>query len=369
MQHRIALDIRMAHNTGIGTYLRGLMSGFRGRGRGSDFDLAVFGPVKSQEWAYYDFSAPIYSFREQVQYPGMLRQCKLWHAPHYNVPLWKGRTKLVVTIHDIIHWIFRKQFFSPLQTLYAGSMLKRAVASADHIITVSQHTKNDLIKYFHAEEQKVTVIYHGIDEKFRHFSPEEQALAFQKLREKYSLPESYFLYVGMMKPHKNIQTLIRLFRKLKLKGAVKASLVLIGRKDKKYPPGYDELVHLRSDEDILYLPEIDYDDLIAFYNQAIALVHPSLYEGFGFTLLEAMRCGTPVLANRSSSIPEVVGNAALLFDAISEEAMMDALVEMERNANFRESLRQKGLERSKIFTWNECARRTAEVYERVLSEK
>jgi glycosyltransferase involved in cell wall biosynthesis len=366
-RHRVGLDIRMLQNSGIGTYLRGLLSGLGALGL--DKELALFGSKPEGGRLGQIFSAPIYSIQEQFQYPAQLKQCRLWHAPHYNVPLWKGKTRLVVTIHDIIHWIFRKQFLSQLQIAYAGFMLKKAITSADHIIAVSHHTKKDLIEHFRAQEQKITVIHEGVDESYRELSPEELQPAFEKIRTKYKIPQDFFLYVGLIKPHKNVLMLVRLFRKLKEQGKIRASLVLIGRKDKTYPSGYEELASLSSTKDIVYLPLIDPQELKVFYNQALALVHPSLYEGFGLTLLEAMSVGTPVLTTNSSSIPEVVGDAALRVDAADEVAVMDALIRMDQDVPFRESLRLKGFERVKIFSWKETARKTVEVYEKVLASK
>jgi glycosyltransferase involved in cell wall biosynthesis len=381
--HRIGLDIRMLQNSGIGTYLRGLLSGLDALGL--DKDLVLFGAYVSSPEPFrhpvsnsrpgvngvaagtIPFNAPIYSIQEQFQYPALLKQCRLWHAPHYNVPLWKRKTRLVVTIHDIIHWIFRKQFLSRLQIAYAGFMLKKAITSADHIIAVSHHTKKDLIDHFQAREEKITVIHEGVDETYREIPPAELQPAFEKIRTKYKIPPDFFLYVGLIKPHKNVLMLVRLFRKLKEQGKIRASLVLIGRKDKDYPPGYEELASLNSTKDIFYLPVIDPQELKIFYNQALALVHPSLYEGFGLTLLEAMSVGTPVLTTNSSSIPEVVGDAGLRVDASDEIAMMDALIRMDQDAPFRESLRLKGFERVKIFSWKETARKTAEIYEKVLA--
>lgn len=367
MRHRVGLDIRMLQNSGIGTYLRGLLSGLGALGL--DKDLALFGPMPLEARPGRVFSAPIYSIREQLQYPDRLKQCRLWHAPHYNVPLWKGNTKLVVTIHDIIHWIFRKQFLSPLQIAYAGFMLKKAIASADQIIAVSHHTQKDLIDHFQAPEEKITVIHEGVDETYREMAPGELQPVFEKIRAKYGVPQDFFLYIGLMKPHKNVLMLVRLFRKLKEEGKIMASLVLIGRKDKTYPPGYETLASLSSTKDIFYLPAIEPHELKVFYSQALALVHPSLYEGFGLTLLEAMCFGTPVLTTNSSSIPEVVGDAALRVDATDEIAMRDALIRLDQDAQFREALRLKGFERVKLFSWKEAARKTAEVYEKALSEK
>ena len=163
--------------------------------------------------------------------------------------------------------------------------------------------------------------------------------------------------------------LTRIFRRLKETGQVRAALVLIGRKDKRYPPGYEALASLSSTGDIFYLPTIDPQELKVFYNQALALVHPSLYEGFGLTLLEAMQSGTPVLTTNSSSIPEVVGDAALRVDATDGNAMQNALIRLDQDVPLRESLRLKGLERVKLFSWKEMARKTAEVYEKVLTQK
>ena len=360
-RHSIGLDVRMLQNSGIGTYLRGLLLGFQSLGQ--DKVPALFGGDQKP----FGFNAPIYSIQEQLQYPALLGQCRLWHAPHYNVPLWKGKTKLVVTIHDIIHWIFRKQFFTPVQAAYAGFMLRRAVASADHIITVSHHTKKDLIEYFHADPEKITSIPLGMDSGLREMTEGELAPAFEKLRVKYSLPEFFFLYVGLMKPHKNVLWLVRIFRKLKAEGKVQAALVLVGKKDKRYPKEQEELETLVSNEDVIHLPSVAYDELQVLYNQALALIHPSLYEGFGLTPLEAMACGTPVITTRAASIPEVVGDAAIQIETETEKPLWDAIIRMEQDPQLRESLRQKGLERAKLFCWKETARQTAEVYEQAQS--
>lgn len=366
MRQQIGLDTRMLSHTGIGTYLRGLLDGFQKIHLGQSLELSLYGRKPLGPWPHQVFQQPIYSIREQWHYPKKLAQCQLWHAPHYNIPLRKGRTKLVVTIHDIIHWIFRKQLRSPLKAAYAGFMLKKAVTLADHIIAVSHHTKKDLIQYFKADERKITVIHEGVSEYFHPLSPETLKAAFEKLHGAYGIPEKFFLYVGMLKPHKNAHTLIRVFQALKKAGKVKASLVLIGRKDKKYPPGYKELEQLVSTSDIIHLSSVKYDDLIYFYNLALALIHPSLYEGFGLTLLEAMRCGTPVMTTHAASIPEVVGDAAVCVDPFSEKDMANALITLENNATLRESLRQKGLVHSRSFQWSRTAEKTIMVYNKIL---
>lgn len=365
--HTIGLDMRMSQHTGIGTYLRGLAQGLVSLNHGRRPDLCFFGDapknLSERNVPTYPFGARIYSIEEQILYPSLLARCQLWHAPHYNVPLAKGRTKLVVTIHDIIHWKFRKQFFTPLQALYAGTMLRRAVRSADAIIAVSKNTREDLITEFHADPGKVTVIYEGVGEAFR---PMEDPHAIQKILEKYHVPPKYFLYVGMIKPHKNVGWLSDLFADLREKGKTTASLVLIGRMDRRCR---DELrrAGLGEKKGLIHLESVSHAELVALYNGAIALLHPSLYEGFGLTLLEAMASGTPVIACRGGSVPEIAGDAAYLVDPDGREAMERAIGLFDKDSSAREDFRQKGLRHARQFSWREAAARTLQVYEKVLS--
>ncbi len=369
MNHRIGMDIRMIQRTGIGTYVRGLLSGWHQAGLADELGLALYGKsAPSPDWSRHPavpFHSDIYSVQEQFEYPWRLKNCRLWHAPHYNVPVVKGRTRLVVTIHDLIHWIFRKEFLSPLQESYAGFMLRRAVENADHVITVSEKTKNDLVTHFDAPAEKISVIYEGVDARFKVL---DEPREIDRVLKKYGVPPQYFIYIGMLKPHKNVQWLIHLFRRLREEGRLRASLVLVGRKDKKYPKGYEDLLHLKTTDEIIHIPYVEDDELVALYNGALALAHPSLYEGFGLTLLEAMACGTPVIACRSASVPEVAGDAACLVDSCDEKEMTDALVRMESFPNLRDEFQRKGYRRSREFRWDEAARRTAEVYERVLNQ-
>ncbi|HTL48584.1 MAG TPA: glycosyltransferase family 1 protein [Verrucomicrobiae bacterium] len=366
---RLALDARMVRHTGIGTYLRGILGSLRRNGKLKKIDIALHGPAEAleafREAEILDFRAPIYSLKEQAEYPRRLAGCRLWHAPHYNVPLWKGETRLVVTVHDLIHWIFRKDYFSPLQAAYAGMMMSRAVNGSDHIIAVSENTKEDLIRHFKAPAKKITVIHEAVDPDF--CVPGDPAGTL-KIRQGLHVPPEYFLYVGSLKPHKNVLWLIRLFRKLHQEKKLKSPLVIVGRKDKKYPPEFRELQDLVSDPVVLHLTGVGDEALPALYAGALALVHPSRYEGFGLTLLEAMACGTPVLAVRTSSIPEVVGEAACLVDSFQDHDMMQALCRMEQEPAMRNELTLKGRQRLENFSWDQAAAKTLEVYERVLSK-
>ncbi len=362
----VGIDARMIRHTGIGTYVRGLLEAWKDKPREEmpvlfgDRDLcwkdaAGFEAVR--------FNAPIYSLQEQVCYPFLLKKCGLWHAPHYNVPLFKpSRTRLVVTVHDLIHWIFRKQFFSPLQAGYAQTFLKQAVRCSDHILTVSENTKRDLTEYFGADPGRITVTYEAVSPVFQPLKDPDFA---STVKQKYGLPGSYFLYVGSLKPHKNVLWLIRVFHRLKAERKIQASLVLVGRKDKRYPAGYEELAAFRDGEGLFHRPSVTDQDLTALYNGAIALIHPSLYEGFGLTLLEAMACGTPVAAFRVASIPEVTGNAACLLEPSDEKALYQVLSRLETDPGFRQELSAKGLAQAARFSWQKTADQTWKVYEKV----
>lgn len=351
MKPQIALDTRMVQHTGIGTYLRGLIQGFE-----------TLGP---QNWnlSQVHFKDRIYSLGEQMAYANRLGEFQLWHAPHYNIPYYKRKTKLVVTVHDLIHWIFRKDFFSPAQAFYAQTFFRRVAKTADHIIAVSHNTARDLNHYFDVDPKKISVIYESVEKDHARL-PESQ---LQDLRNRYGLPETFFLYVGSLKRHKNVQTLLRVFRNLRKNKQLQSGLVIIGGKDKKYPAALCELETLQSGDGIWYFPKMERSELIRFYNASLALVHLSLYEGFGLTPLESMACETPVIASNVSSIPEIVGEAAMLVDPLDETQISKALLQMEQDASLRNRLRLKGLERLKKFSWQKTAEQTAEVYQKVLA--
>lgn len=364
--HDVILDARMIRHTGIGTYVRGLLSGLRTVKEVPLPDMALAGPTRSLDAGaglpFYTFQTPIYTLREQTAYRQFTGKARLWHAPHYNVPVFPSPARLVTTIHDVIHWIFRKEFFTHAQALYAGTMLRIAIARSSRIIAVSRQTKRDLMHYFQAPEDKIRVIYEAADPSFAKSGPDE----VRRVLRRYNLPQTYFLYVGSIKPHKNVDWLISLFREGRASGKISGDLVLVGRKDRKYPEALRSLGELDSGGGIHLLNGLARSELMALYSGAISLVHPSRYEGFGLTPLEAMACGTPVIALKAGSIPEVTGNAALLVDEGDIAGFLGAMASLEQDRALGQSFSEKGLKHVRTFSWEKTARETLAVYREVL---
>ncbi len=356
------VDARMLGHSGIGTYLQGLLreyekvAFFQKHSLGVALSPSLFSQINGS-LKLFSFDAPIYSLKEQVMYPFQLRKGRVWHASHYNIPLLKRGVRLIVTVHDLIHWIFRKEFYSPLQSLYARFFFKKVTQLADRIIAVSHQTRDDLIQFFDADPEKIRVIYEGVaPEFFEPWSEEDK----RKLIQKYRLPERFFLYVGLLKPHKNVKALAEVFLRLRSEGKIHSGLVMVGKRDKKYP--------LLTGDGLHYLSQVgSRKELAGFYAVARALVHPSFYEGFGLTCLEAMASGTPVIVSRVASLPEVVGEAGYYVDPYSEESLRQAILEIEENDALCRELSEKGKLRARQFNWPKAARETIEVYEELLS--
>ncbi len=355
----------MAAHTGIGTYLRGLAGGFKNNRQPEFSRLALYQPRTPDTGTGFSqifFNAPIYSWQEQLAYPQLLATCRLWHAPHYNIPYAKRNTKLVTTIHDIIHWKYRHTL-NVIQRVYAERMLARAVQISDHIITVSQHTKNDLIEFFSADAEKVTVIYNGVSPDFYPIPAGPLEAPARALTAKYRLPESFFLYVGMLKPHKNVLRLLKNYLKLRAENKITSGMVVIGQGKKNA-----EEIRLmnQSAGSITYLTKIEYGELPVFYNRARALVHPSLYEGFGLTVIESMACGTPVITTRCASLPEVGGNAAYYVGGEDDKEWEAALIQFDQDETIKTRMFDAGMRQACKFSWDKAARETAQIYDKVL---
>jgi glycosyltransferase involved in cell wall biosynthesis len=266
-----------------------------------------------------------------------------------------------VTIHDLIHLKF-PEYFSPVARTYAWFMMRYAVNNSGAVIAVSEKTKEDILERFDVEQEKIHVIHNGISQHFRRLEPSE---ALQKFRTRYSLDRPFVLYVGGLGRHKNIPVLLRAFRivREKEKGI---QLVFAGRRFVEAHELVREAWRLGIENSIRDFGMLQDDELVLLYNLASVVVLPSLYEGFGFPALEAMACGTPVIVSDRGSLPEIVGDAAIVVEADRAESFATALERVLVDSDLRNKLRERGLRRAGGFTWEEAARKTAQVYDTLL---
>lgn len=270
--------------------------------------------------------------------------------------------KKIITVHDIIAYKFPKSNTLLTRTRYK-LLLPKTLKTADKIISVSNNTKKDLINIFNVPEEKIKVIYPGIDEKFRVLNSNEVS----EFQQKYHLKFPYILYVGNLMKHKNVFTLIEAFYKIKKKG-IKHKLVIAGTIKVKGQRLFDAIDKLNLRKEVIFTGYVSEEDLPALYNSADLFVYPSLYEGFGFPPLEAMACGTPVITSNTSSLPEVAGNGGIMVDPFDIDGLAKAMYEVLTNEGLREELRKRGLKRTKLFTWENTVKETLSLYKEVASE-
>jgi glycosyltransferase involved in cell wall biosynthesis len=232
------------------------------------------------------------------------------------------------------------------------------------VLTVSEASKRDILKYFHIPEAKVDVIYNGIDERF--WSPPDAA-DVDRIRERYQLDGRFVLYAGNIKPHKNIERLIEAFHTLKQHGFDDVKLLIIGDEVSKYATLRRAVHRYKLHKHVRFFGFVPDQTLAVLYRLAALFVFPSLYEGFGLPPLEAMASGTPVITSNVSSLPEVVGDAALLIDPYEPDAIAAAIERLLTDARLREDLRARGLKRAREFSWDQSVQRIRAIYYEVLA--
>ncbi len=299
-----------------------------------------------------------FSWREQYSVRSLLKETRVavYHSPYYVMPYFFLPCPAVVTVHDVFPARY-SQYLPSRQAWVAYHIAMRlAVRGAKRILAVSQCSKSDLIDFFGVRPEKVTVTYNGVDPAFQ---PRE-VQQVEKVREKYGLPKRFILYVGMNKPHKNLPALVRAYAGIRIQAG--CPLVLAGREDPRWPQTRQAVAELGLWESVIVPGDIPEADLPALYNLAAVFVMPSLYEGFGLPLLEAMASGVPCASSSAGALPEVAGDAALLFDPRDTDAMGQAILRLLDDDRLAEELRQKGLAQAARFSYEDTAKRTLEVY-------
>ena len=288
----------------------------------------------------------------------------LLHSPDFILPT-RRTCAGVVTVHDLAFLRF-PQWLTPQAARYYGR-IDRAVRSAEQVIAVSECTRRDLLELLDVPPEKVSVIYEAAGPPFQ---PHEVPAVSREFRGRHLAPQRFALFVGTIEPRKNLPTLLRAFRRMLERYpdlAPHPRLILAGEQGWLSESLLGLVNELRLAQEVAFLGAVTTEELVWLYNAARFLVFPSLYEGFGLPPLEAMACGTPVIASQAGALPEVVGRAGVLLDPADVEGWAEAMAQLWADGPRREELRRLGLEQAARFSWQEAARQTLDVYRRAVA--
>lgn len=357
---KIVIDARMYVESGIGRYIRNLISELQIIDKKNEyFILHLHNDLKYQN-NFQKINADFrwYGVSEQIKLPRILNKINpdLVHFPHFNVPIFY-QGKFVVTIHDLIHQHFSMQrsttrgpLIYKLKQLGYKKVFKNALSSSQKILVPSDFVKNQLIDNYRIDKEKIIVTAEAVDNK----------LSKIKSINKINFP--YIFYVGNAHPHKNVEGLIRAFGELREKQK-NLKLVLAGHDHYFWQRIQEEF----TEPDVVFAGHITDGELVSYYKNALCFVMPSLEEGFGIPILEAMSLGCPVVSSNAGSLPEVGGDGALYFDPANINDMTQKITQILGDEKLRQDLIKKGLQRVKLFSWKKLAQQTLEVYENCLS--
>jgi glycosyltransferase involved in cell wall biosynthesis len=387
MIERVALDGLPLHvrSAGVGAYANGLIRALARRCPSTE--LVVFAPARpvlfllrqasatspsppwpgNVRWATSSFyplvmGYPIAGLPRAFALERALGSVPLFHGTNYALPRTRGAA-LVVTVHDLT--LLRQPALGTAALRRLVGRVRRSVAEARRVIADSECTRRDLCALLDVPGEKICVVPLACDE---HFRPQPRETARARIAERYGLRAPYLLHVGTLEPRKNLERLVRAYARLRRARRDAPLLALVG------PPGWgDAAVHRAIDEAgaeefVRLTGRVPADDLAALYAAAELFVFPSLYEGFGLPLLEAMACGLPAVASSAGALPELAGGAADLVDPRDETALCEAMLALLTDAARRKELRERGLRRAADFSWDRCARETLAVYAEALAE-
>jgi glycosyltransferase involved in cell wall biosynthesis len=371
---KIAIDARKWRDFGIGTYVRNLVRHLASLDRETTYflfcnaaDEATLRDLAANFVPVVDGSAG-YGVREHLSIPWKLRRlgADLLHVPHYVRPLFCS-TPTVVTIHDCIHLLFPEYLPSRMAWRYAHAMIGSAVRRSALVFTVSDASRRDILRFYPwADPERVQVVPNALDEAILKDPGAEE---MERVKERYQIRGRFVLYAGNIKPHKNLDRLIRAFARLRARpGQEDLKLFIIGDEVTRYPALRRCVESVGARQDVRFFGFVPDQTLAALYRMAAVFAFPSLYEGFGLPPLEAMACGTPVVTSRISSLPEVVGDAAVLVDPHSVEDIATGLERVLSEPALRARLVEKGKERVKLFSWERSVEAIHAGYMKVLGQ-
>jgi glycosyltransferase involved in cell wall biosynthesis len=355
---------------GIGRYTYGLLTGL-GSIEGDHRVIVFWDPAlpnsrfplhrvaRPGKLEFHRISVPLYGFQELWAWPLQLHRTPVdvFHSPYFWSPVLLP-CPLVITVHDMIFDRY-PQYIPGARYLLPYRMMSRlAFRMASRIITVSEATARDIVQFAGTRKDKIVTVLSGVDKGFHSIATNDECC---RVRSKYALPASYVLVVGARRPHKNIARLVAAFSRIR--GEVSQSLVLVGSIDERFVDGAaNGIAMLKGEGRVLEIAHVDEQDLPTIYSMADLFVQPSIIEGFGLPVLEAMTCGCPVACSNTSSLPEVAGDAAILFDPRSDVAIAETMRKVLTSSDLRQSLSRRGLQQADRFTWEAAATTTLDVY-------
>jgi glycosyltransferase involved in cell wall biosynthesis len=371
---RIAIDIRKINEFGIGTYIWNLVRNLAAIDEsneyfliGSNRNFHELGPLPpNYRQLYQPEEDTLWRHHVSVPFAVKRQNVDLVHVPHHEAPFFSP-SKLLVTIHDCVHLLFPQEDSSKFRNYRSYLKTKRVVESARHVLAVSKSTKEDLMNIFELPDSKISVVYNALDDRFAFsHTPEER----KHVLERFQLKDPFVLYSGKIRPHKNLHRLIEAFAVLKSEliedeRYKNLKLIIIGDELSKHQ--YLRLTVIRSgaQQDVRFFGFVPYPILRVFYQSATLFAFPSLYEGFGLPPLEAMANRTPVLASNTSSLPEVLDDAAVL---VNPENVFDIARGMKLilfDEVLRQKLIQKGVDQVSKFSWKLAAEKVVQTYEHI----
>jgi len=372
--HTIAIDARKLEDFGIGTYVRNLVSWLGKLDRDNQYLLLThdterdfFGDLPDNFEAVYE-RCPVYSLRELLALSWKLFRLDvdLYHSTHYVLPLLVP-SKVVVTIHDLIHLLYPEFLPSRLAFFYAQRMIRHSLGRSDRIITVSRSTKTDLKRHFDVDSGKIRVVHNGVDDRYRQELPSAE---IQRWLQNFGIRQPYLLFVGNpTKPHKNLDRVLQAYAKAAREGKLDAPLVCVGDRGSAAFKLRQRAEQLGIDEQVQLLGHVAEEALPALYQGASLLLYPTLYEGFGLPVIEAMASGVAVITANGSALKEIAEGYAHLVDPLDVDAIADAIGYCMTDTEHREALAKLGRRRSEDFHWKRTAEKTLEIYRSVLASK
>ena len=366
MPYNIAIDARKLRDFGIGTYIRNLITALAEIDEENQYVLFA-GQQGSRDLAELPENfrvvvekSPSYSARELIALSWRLFRLRLdlYHSTHYVLPA-VVPCRAVVTIHDIIHLLYPEFLPSALAFFYAQRMIRRSLSRGDRIIAVSQNTKTDLMDYFRVDGRKIRVVYSGVTDRYRERSSQSEISDWLS---ELGIDRPYLLFVGNPKPHKNLDNVVKAFARALQIHDFDADLVCVGDREHIEFKVRQRAEQLGIDHRIKLVGHVSDEALPALYQGATLFVFPTLYEGFGLPVIEAMASGVPVITSNTSALREIAEGYGHLVNPLEVEDIAEAIAQCMADSEHRDSLIKLGLRRAEDFRWLRTAEQTLEVY-------